>query len=181
MYMKVRKSAGRQAVPDVPQRHPNLLEASTVHSSWPQGCGIFALIKRCLWDDESMIRSSTLMEFATLTLNPATKQPKARIYKPAEVDALLVEQGLAKKDEDSEIDASCITEHLMDMVIVHDVGIVLPTNLGMHTPTVFLSIFLMLMFMTYNAYLILAVVVGEAAGHFIFGSRMDLTADCPAL
>ncbi|CCL98702.1 uncharacterized protein FIBRA_00706 [Fibroporia radiculosa] len=44
----------------------------------------------------------------------------------------------------------------------------------MYGLTVFLSFFLMLVFMTYNAYLILAVVVGAAAGHFIFGSRMDL-------
>jgi copper transporter 1 len=61
--------------------------------------------------------------------------------------------------------------------------------------TVFLSFFLMLVFMTYNvrlastpeppyitdslpsqAYLILAVVVGAALGHYIFGGHMDLDA-----
>ncbi|PCH36066.1 Ctr copper transporter [Wolfiporia cocos MD-104 SS10] len=40
--------------------------------------------------------------------------------------------------------------------------------------TVFLSFFLMLVFMTYNAYLILAVVVGAGIGHFVFGSHMDI-------
>ncbi|KAI0929937.1 hypothetical protein AcV5_006774 [Taiwanofungus camphoratus] len=42
--------------------------------------------------------------------------------------------------------------------------------------SVFLSFFLMLVFMTYNAYLILAVVLGAAIGHFIFGATMDLEA-----
>jgi len=42
------------------------------------------------------------LEFSTLTLDPETKQPKARIYRPSEVDALLQKQGLGKKDEDSE-------------------------------------------------------------------------------
>jgi len=37
----------------------------------------------------------------------------------------------------------------------------------------FLSFFLMLIFMTYNAYLILAVVAGAGLGHYIFGSHMD--------
>ncbi|KAK7692368.1 hypothetical protein QCA50_003993 [Cerrena zonata] len=39
---------------------------------------------------------------------------------------------------------------------------------------VFLSFFLMLVFMTYNAYLILAVVIGAAIGHFVFNPQMDL-------
>ncbi|EIN11437.1 copper transporter [Punctularia strigosozonata HHB-11173 SS5] len=39
--------------------------------------------------------------------------------------------------------------------------------------TVFLSFFLMLVFMTYNAYLILAVVVGAALGHYVFNPAMD--------
>ncbi|THU85707.1 Ctr copper transporter [Dendrothele bispora CBS 962.96] len=39
--------------------------------------------------------------------------------------------------------------------------------------TVFLSFFLMLVFMTYNAYLILAVVVGAAIGHYIFGGSIS--------
>jgi len=41
---------------------------------------------------------------------------------------------------------------------------------------VFLSFFLMLVFMTYNAYLILAVVLGAAAGHWVFNSHIDLSA-----
>ncbi|QRW21273.1 copper transport protein CTR2 [Rhizoctonia solani] len=41
---------------------------------------------------------------------------------------------------------------------------------------VFLSFFLMLVFMTYNAYLILAVVLGAAIGHYVFGAQMDAEA-----
>ncbi|KAI5123846.1 hypothetical protein M0805_005665 [Coniferiporia weirii] len=40
--------------------------------------------------------------------------------------------------------------------------------------TVFLSFFLMLVFMTYNAYLILAVVLGAAIGHYYLGGQMDV-------
>jgi len=42
--------------------------------------------------------------------------------------------------------------------------------------TVFISFFLMLVFMTYNAYLITAVVIGAALGHYIFGSTMNVEA-----
>lgn len=44
-----------------------------------------------------------IVEFATLTLDPTTGQPKAKIYKPAEVDALLQKHDLGKKDEDTEM------------------------------------------------------------------------------
>ena len=47
-----------------------------------------------------------IVEFATLTLDTATKQPKAKIYKPAEIDALLQKHGLGKKDEDAEMGAA---------------------------------------------------------------------------
>ncbi|KAF7986965.1 hypothetical protein HWV62_13 [Athelia sp. TMB] len=40
--------------------------------------------------------------------------------------------------------------------------------------TIFLSFFLMLVFMTYNAYLILAVVLGGAIGHFAFEGAIDV-------
>jgi len=40
--------------------------------------------------------------------------------------------------------------------------------------TVFISFFLMLVFMTYNAYPIFAVVVGASLGHYIFGATMDV-------
>ncbi|KAI0786630.1 Ctr-domain-containing protein [Abortiporus biennis] len=40
--------------------------------------------------------------------------------------------------------------------------------------SVFLSFFLMLVFMTYNAYLIVAVVAGAAIGHYIFNPDMDI-------
>jgi len=42
--------------------------------------------------------------------------------------------------------------------------------------TVFLSFFLMLIFMTYNAYLIAAVVIGASLGHYIFGSTINVNA-----
>jgi len=41
---------------------------------------------------------------------------------------------------------------------------------------IFVSFFLMLVFMTYNAYLILAVVLGASIGHFVFGAVMDIDA-----
>ncbi|KAI9456571.1 copper transporter [Lactarius psammicola] len=41
---------------------------------------------------------------------------------------------------------------------------------------VFVSFFLMLVFMTYNAYLILAVVIGASIGHFVFGAGMNVEA-----
>ncbi|KIY72478.1 Ctr copper transporter [Cylindrobasidium torrendii FP15055 ss-10] len=41
---------------------------------------------------------------------------------------------------------------------------------------VLLSFFLMLMFMTYNAYIILAVVVGAITGHFIFNPQLTILA-----
>ncbi|EJD43499.1 Ctr copper transporter [Auricularia subglabra TFB-10046 SS5] len=44
---------------------------------------------------------------------------------------------------------------------------------ALYGSAVFLSFFLMLVFMTYNAYLIGAVVFGAALGHYIFGSHMD--------
>ena len=44
-----------------------------------------------------------IVEFATLTLDPATREPRAKIYRPAEVDALLEKHGLRKKDEDTEM------------------------------------------------------------------------------
>ncbi|KAJ7268687.1 Ctr copper transporter [Mycena haematopus] len=42
--------------------------------------------------------------------------------------------------------------------------------------TVFLSFFLMLVFMTYNAYLIFATVFGAALGHFIFSGTINIDA-----
>mgnify|MGYP001259440765 FL=1 len=41
-----------------------------------------------------------LVEFAVLTVDPATKKPKAKIYRPHEIDALLAKEGLTKKDEE---------------------------------------------------------------------------------
>nr|KAH8108018.1 nucleophile aminohydrolase [Cristinia sonorae] len=55
---------------------------------------------------DSTTLGSEKLEFATLTLDPTTKQPKAKVYRPAEVDALLQKQGLGKKDEDTEMKTS---------------------------------------------------------------------------
>ena len=38
-----------------------------------------------------------------MTLDEATKVPKAKIYRPSEIDALLKKHDLAKKDEDAEM------------------------------------------------------------------------------
>lgn len=46
------------------------------------------------------------VEFAVLTLDPVTSQPRAKIYKPAEIDALLLAEGLTKQDEDTEMKAA---------------------------------------------------------------------------
>ncbi|KAJ7772661.1 Ctr copper transporter family-domain-containing protein [Mycena maculata] len=47
---------------------------------------------------------------------------------------------------------------------------------ALYGATVFLSFFLMLVFMTYNAYLIFATVFGAALGHFIFGGTINIDA-----
>ncbi|KAJ3489136.1 hypothetical protein NLI96_g2336 [Meripilus lineatus] len=52
---------------------------------------------------DSTTLGSEKLEFATMTLDPTTKQPKAKIYRPAEVDALLQQQGLGKKEDDAEM------------------------------------------------------------------------------
>lgn len=52
---------------------------------------------------DSTTLGSEKLEFAVLTYDDAAKQPKAKIYRPSEIDALLVAQGLAKKDEDTEM------------------------------------------------------------------------------
>ena len=44
-----------------------------------------------------------VVEFAVLTYDEAAKQPKAKVYKPSEIDALLKAHDLAKKDEDAEM------------------------------------------------------------------------------
>ncbi|KAJ7085853.1 Ctr copper transporter family-domain-containing protein [Mycena crocata] len=47
---------------------------------------------------------------------------------------------------------------------------------ALYGATVFLSFFLMLVFMTYNAYLIFATVFGAALGHFVFGGTINVDA-----
>lgn len=46
---------------------------------------------------------TVIVEFAVLTYDEVAKQPKAKIYRPAEIDALLKAHDLAKKDEDTEM------------------------------------------------------------------------------
>ncbi|KAG8773098.1 hypothetical protein FRC16_005475, partial [Serendipita sp. 398] len=48
---------------------------------------------------DSTTLGSEKLEFATLTLDPETKKPKAKIYRPAEVDALLAKHDLGKKED----------------------------------------------------------------------------------
>ncbi|KAI0000473.1 proteasome subunit alpha type 4 [Russula vinacea] len=55
---------------------------------------------------DSTTLGSEKLEFAVLTVDPATKEPRAKIYRPAEIDALLVKHDLAKKDEDAEMKAT---------------------------------------------------------------------------
>ncbi|KAH0589595.1 hypothetical protein H2248_005327 [Termitomyces sp. 'cryptogamus'] len=50
---------------------------------------------------DSTTLSSEKLEFAVLNLDPETKQPKAKIYRPAEIDALLVAENLTKKIEET--------------------------------------------------------------------------------
>ncbi|KAI0798445.1 Ctr copper transporter [Irpex lacteus] len=64
-------------------------------------------------------------------------------------------------------------------VVKDDIGTPLPITLRtsralLYGAQVFLSFFLMLVFMTYNAYLILATVLGAVLGHFIFNPRLDV-------
>ncbi|KAJ7028312.1 Ctr copper transporter [Mycena alexandri] len=50
---------------------------------------------------------------------------------------------------------------------------------ALYGASIFLSFFLMLVFMTYNAYLILATVLGATVGHFIFSGTLDVRRDDP--
>ncbi|TEB19046.1 proteasome-domain-containing protein [Coprinellus micaceus] len=53
---------------------------------------------------DSTSLGSEKLEFAILTLDPETKQPKAKIYRPHEIDALLVSEGLTKKEGEGDKD-----------------------------------------------------------------------------
>ena len=52
-----------------------------------------------------LIACAFSVEFAVLTLDPVTKAPRAKIYKPSEIDTLLAAEGLTKQDEDTEMSA----------------------------------------------------------------------------
>ncbi|CCO28958.1 20S proteasome subunit alpha 3 [Rhizoctonia solani AG-1 IB] len=49
---------------------------------------------------DSTTLSSEKLEFAVITLDSDTKKPKSKIYRPAEVDALLDKLGVMKKDDE---------------------------------------------------------------------------------
>ncbi|EIW82829.1 N-terminal nucleophile aminohydrolase [Coniophora puteana RWD-64-598 SS2] len=49
---------------------------------------------------DSTTLGSEKLEFAVLTYDEEAKAPKAKIYKPGEIDALLQAEGLAKKEDD---------------------------------------------------------------------------------
>jgi len=55
---------------------------------------------------DSTTLGSEKLEFAVLTLNKETKEPHAKIFRPAEVDALLTKHGLGKKEEDTAMRAA---------------------------------------------------------------------------
>ncbi|TEB28518.1 Ctr copper transporter [Coprinellus micaceus] len=57
-------------------------------------------------------------------------------------------------------------------------GVPVPTpsrvlRASIYGASVFISFFLMLVFMTYNAYLITSVVIGAALGHYVFGGTLN--------
>ncbi|KAG9123985.1 hypothetical protein FRC07_013289 [Ceratobasidium sp. 392] len=52
---------------------------------------------------DSTTLSSEKLEFAVITLDATSKKPKAKIYRPAEVDVLLEKHGVMKKEEDDEM------------------------------------------------------------------------------
>jgi 20S proteasome subunit alpha 3 len=64
--------------------------------------------KRMSWVflTKQRLHMSYTVEFAVLTVDPVTKEPRAKIYRPAEIDTLLVKHDLAKKDEDAEMKAA---------------------------------------------------------------------------
>jgi len=79
----------------------------------------------------------------------------------------------------SEEDAGLLTGRRLFKI--PSTGTPVPTSLqvlraALYGATVFLSFFLMLVFMTYNAYLIFATVLGAALGHFIFGGTINIDA-----
>jgi len=50
---------------------------------------------------DSTVLSSEKLEFAVLTLDKESEAPHAKIFKPAEIDALLAKHGIEKKDEET--------------------------------------------------------------------------------
>ncbi|KAJ3735613.1 nucleophile aminohydrolase [Lentinula guzmanii] len=50
---------------------------------------------------DSTTLGSEKLEFAVITLDPETNLPKAKIYKPDEIDELLQAEGLSKKEDDN--------------------------------------------------------------------------------
>lgn len=59
----------------------------------------------CHWLAVVSLTCSSTVEFAVLEYDEVQKKPKAKIYHPSEIDALLVKHELAKKNEDTEMRA----------------------------------------------------------------------------
>jgi 20S proteasome subunit alpha 3 len=70
------------------------MDSTTLGSEKRTPC-IFLTVRSTLMHTRSV-------EFAVLTVDPVTKEPRAKIYRPGEIDALLVKHELAKKTEDTE-------------------------------------------------------------------------------
>jgi 20S proteasome subunit alpha 3 len=73
------------------------MDSTTLGSEKRTSCGFLTVV---------ILRDTRTVEFAVLTVDPATKEARAKIYRPAEIDALLVKHDLAKKDEDAEMKAA---------------------------------------------------------------------------
>ncbi|KAH9948937.1 nucleophile aminohydrolase [Amylocystis lapponica] len=81
---------------------------SLLKQEYKEGLGVEDAVGLVLRVMSKTMDSTTLgsEKLRDATLDPKTKQPKARIYKPAEIDALLQKHGLGKKDEDAEMAAA---------------------------------------------------------------------------
>ncbi|KAL4074064.1 Ctr copper transporter [Scleroderma citrinum] len=100
----------------------------------------------------------------------ATKVGKGkRTVSPPSVSGRSTPEGDARNDE---------ALSLLNGRRARSAKILVPTHFrvlraALYAASVFLSFFLMLVFMTYNAYLIFAVVAGAAIGHYVFGGYLE--------
>ncbi|KAI1795600.1 N-terminal nucleophile aminohydrolase [Ganoderma leucocontextum] len=82
---------------------------SLLKQEYKEDISVEAAIELVLRTMSKTMDSTTLgsekLEFATLTLD-ANKKPKAKVYKPSEIDVLLQKHGLGKKEEDTEMSSA---------------------------------------------------------------------------